>query len=119
MVREAFQDMTVRTLCASNRCILSKLHVTPKVFKKPPKLEKAEKQKKEMNRKEYIDKIAKYLARFVEEVKSYNDMNLYDYNIHAENALIPILNAVFELKLVNANSIKEELSLNWFNWWWK
>ncbi len=61
-----------------------------------------------MNRKDYIDKIAKYLARFVEEVKSYNDMSLYDYNIHAENALIPILNAVFDLKLVNANSIKKK-----------
>ncbi len=61
-----------------------------------------------MNRKDYIDKIAKYLARFVEEVKSYNDMNLYDYNIHAENALIPILNAVYDLKMVNANSIKKK-----------
>lgn len=57
-----------------------------------------------MNRKDYIDKIAKYLARFVEEVKSYNDMGLYDVNIHSENALIPILNAVFDLKLVNANA---------------
>ena len=58
----------------------------------------------DMNRKDYIDKIAKYLARFVEEVKSYNDMNLYDINIHSENALIPILNAVFDIKLENANS---------------
>ena len=57
-----------------------------------------------MNIKDYIDKIAKYLARFVEEVKSYNDMNLYDINIHSENALIPILNAVFDIKLENANS---------------
>src|SRR5205814_7358853 len=61
-----------------------------------------------MNRKDSIDKIAKYLARFVEEVKSYNDMSLYDINIHAENALIPILNAVFDLKLVNVNSLEKK-----------
>jgi hypothetical protein len=61
-----------------------------------------------MNRKDSIDKIAKYLARFVEEVKSYNDMGLYDINIHAENTLIPILNAVFDVKLINANSIEKK-----------
>ena len=61
-----------------------------------------------MNRKDYIDKIAKYLARFVEEVKSYNDMYLYDINIHSENALIPILNAVFDIKLENANSFHKK-----------
>lgn len=61
-----------------------------------------------MNRKDFIDKIAKYLARFVEEVKSYNDMSLYDINIHSENALIPILNAVFDIKLQNANSLHKK-----------
>lgn len=61
-----------------------------------------------MNRKDYIDKTAKYLARFVEEVKSYNDSTLYDINIHAENALIPILNAVFDLKLKNANAFSKK-----------
>lgn len=57
-----------------------------------------------MNRKDLTEKIAKYLARFVEEIKSYNDMGLYDYNIHAENALIPILNRVYDLNLENANA---------------
>ncbi len=61
-----------------------------------------------MNRKDHIDKIAKYLARFVEEVKSYNEMNLYDINIHSENALIPILNAVFDIKLQNANALHKK-----------
>ncbi|GAC1598731.1 MAG: hypothetical protein NVS3B19_20860 [Ginsengibacter sp.] len=35
-------------------------------------------------------------------------MNLYDINIHAENALIPILNAVFDIKLQNANSLHKK-----------
>lgn len=61
-----------------------------------------------MNRKDSIDKIAKFLARFSEEVRSYNDAGLYDINIHAENALIPILNAVFDIQLQNANSLNKK-----------
>ncbi|WP_162944824.1 SMEK domain-containing protein [Flavisolibacter nicotianae] len=61
-----------------------------------------------MKRKDCIDKIAKYLARFVEEVKAYNSANLYDINIHAENALIPIFNLVFDLNLVNANALAKK-----------
>jgi len=61
-----------------------------------------------MNRKDSIDKIAKYLARFSEEVKSYNESNLYDINIHAENALIPILNSVFDIQLQNVNSLNRK-----------
>lgn len=61
-----------------------------------------------MNRKDYNDKIGKYLARFSEEVRSYNDSNLYDINIHAENALIPILNAVYDIQLQNANSLSKK-----------
>lgn len=57
-----------------------------------------------MKRKDCIDKISKYLARFVQEVKTYNAANLYDINIHAENALIPILNLVFDVNLKNANA---------------
>lgn len=56
-----------------------------------------------MKRKEHLDKIATYLARFEAEVRSFNDMALYDYNIHAENALIPILNLVYGTRLVNTN----------------
>jgi len=61
-----------------------------------------------MKRKDFIDKIAKYLGRFIEEVKSYNAANLYDINIHSENALIPILNAVFDLDLKNANALSKK-----------
>lgn len=61
-----------------------------------------------MKRKDHIDKIAKYLARFVEEVKAYNAANLYDVNIHAENALIPILNLVFGVELTNANALAKK-----------
>lgn len=56
-----------------------------------------------MRRKELIDKIVKYTGIFVQEVKSYNAIGSYDINMHAENALIPILNAVFDINLVNAN----------------
>ncbi|WP_417237284.1 SMEK domain-containing protein [Bizionia paragorgiae] len=59
-----------------------------------------------MNRKDYIDDITKYSSRFVEEVKGYNSINKYDINIHAENALIPILNVVFNLNLKNLNSTR-------------
>lgn len=57
-----------------------------------------------MKRKDYIDKIALYLTRFVQEVKTYNAGGMYDINIHAENALIPILNIVFDIELRNANA---------------
>ena len=60
-----------------------------------------------MRRKELIDKIVKYLGVFVQEVKSYNVINNYDVNIHAENSLIPILNAIYEIDLVNANDKKK------------
>lgn len=59
-----------------------------------------------MNRKDYIDAITKYTSRFVEEVKGYNSISKYDINIHAENALIPILNVVFDLNLKNLNSTR-------------
>ncbi|MBS1974392.1 MAG: SMEK domain-containing protein [Bacteroidetes bacterium] len=57
-----------------------------------------------MKRQEYINKITKYLTRFVDEVRGYNAANLYDINIHAENALIPILNLAFGVSLKNMNA---------------
>ena len=57
-----------------------------------------------MNRIEYIHKIVKYSTRFVEEVNSFNSLNQYDINIHAESFLIPLLNEVFGLSLENVNS---------------
>jgi hypothetical protein len=57
-------------------------------------------------RKDAIEKIIKYLDAFVLEVRSYNTIGTYDINIHAENTLIPILNAIFDLELENANHTK-------------
>lgn len=61
-----------------------------------------------MNRIEYIDKIVKYSTRFVQEVESYNSLNQYHINIHAESFLIPLLNEVFELSLENLNSTQKK-----------
>lgn len=58
-------------------------------------------------RKDAIDKIVKFASLFVQEVKSYNSIGNYDVNIHAENTLIPILNAIFEINLVNVNQQKK------------
>lgn len=56
-----------------------------------------------MNRQSYINEIIKYSSRFVEEVKQYNSVGLYDINIHAENFLIPVLNKTLDLELENLN----------------
>jgi len=56
-----------------------------------------------LNSQDYINKIIKYSARFVEEVTSYNALELYDINIHSENFFIPIFNQIFDLKLENLN----------------
>jgi hypothetical protein len=60
-----------------------------------------------MNRKDAIDKIVKYTSIFLQEVSSYNSIGSYDINIHSENTLIPILNAVFNVELFNANILKK------------
>lgn len=54
-----------------------------------------------MHRKEKIEKIAELFARFRTEVES---LNLYDINVHAENVIIPILNLVYGVNLVNINN---------------
>ncbi len=56
-----------------------------------------------MNRKKIVDRIAELFARFKAEVENLNAINLYDINIHAENVIIPVLNKVYGLNLVNAN----------------
>lgn len=61
-----------------------------------------------MNRKKALDRIAELLARFKAEVYFLNQANLYDINIHAENVLIPLLNEVYQLNLVNANYTEEK-----------
>lgn len=57
-----------------------------------------------MKRQEYINKIVKYSAIFMNEIDGFTALNQYDINIHAENFYIPILNEVFGLSLENINN---------------
>lgn len=56
-----------------------------------------------MNKQKLIERVAELMARFRTEVETLNSINLYDINIHAENILIPLLNNIYGLNLVNAN----------------
>lgn len=56
-----------------------------------------------MLQKELLDSIKKYLARFQAQVSISNSNGEYDINIHAENVIIPILNKIYDLNLVNVN----------------
>ena len=56
-----------------------------------------------MNRQKYLTRISELLSRFNAEVENLGGQNLYDINIHAENVLVPLLNEVYGLSLVNAN----------------
>lgn len=56
-----------------------------------------------MNKKKKIDRIAELFGRFRAEIENLNSLSLYDINIHSENVIIPILNKVYGLNLVNAN----------------
>lgn len=56
-----------------------------------------------MNRKKAIDEIIELMSRFRTEVETCASLNLYDINIHGENVIIPILNKIYGLNLVNAN----------------
>jgi hypothetical protein len=60
-----------------------------------------------MRKQEFITSIATHLARFRTEVELLTKQNLYDINIHSENVLIPLLNSIFGLEFVNANSFKK------------
>jgi hypothetical protein len=61
-----------------------------------------------MNRQIRLSRIGELLVRFSGEVKILNAASLYDVNIHAENILIPLLNEVHDVKLVNANFEEEK-----------
>jgi hypothetical protein len=50
-----------------------------------------------------MQSIAKYLARFAEEVKLLNSIGDFSINTHAENVLVTVLNEVYGLHLVNVN----------------
>lgn len=56
-----------------------------------------------MNRQKSLARIGELLSRFTAEVKISNSSNQYDINIHAENVLLPLLNSIYDLNLVNAN----------------
>jgi len=59
-----------------------------------------------MNRQELLVIINTFLGRFTQGVKQFNEANQYDINIHAENALIPLLREIFDDKgLLNANAL--------------
>lgn len=61
-----------------------------------------------MNRQKSLTRIAELLGRFSNEVKILNSGGLYDINIHAENVLVPLINEVYNLEVVNANSTEEK-----------
>jgi hypothetical protein len=56
-----------------------------------------------MNREIFLSKIKQSFARFKYEVEISNGASQYDINIHSENVLIPLLNALFEANFRNAN----------------
>jgi tetratricopeptide (TPR) repeat protein len=60
-----------------------------------------------MNSATLINEITHYLSLFSLEVEKLNKINLYDINIHAENAVIPILNQIYDVSLVNANLVEK------------
>lgn len=60
-----------------------------------------------MNRSAIISSIAQSLSRFKSEVEILNKVSLYDINLHSENVLIPFLNTLYDLNLVNANKLKK------------
>jgi uncharacterized protein YjbI with pentapeptide repeats/ribosomal protein L23 len=59
-----------------------------------------------MNQIVLLQNISKYLARFSEEVTILNGNNEFHINTHAENLLISLLNAIYDLSLVNMNYSK-------------
>ncbi len=61
-----------------------------------------------MRQKELLDSIKKHLSRFEVQVKISSANNEYDINIHSENVIIPILNLVFGIKLINANYVESK-----------
>ena len=60
-----------------------------------------------MSRSENLNSIAVSLSRFTSEVEIHNASSEYDINIHSEDILIPILNIIYDINLVNANRISK------------
>ncbi len=61
-----------------------------------------------MNQEIMLERIAMLLSRFSEEVKILNFNGEFSINVHAENALIKLLNAVFECELENINYVENK-----------
>lgn len=61
-----------------------------------------------MNQEIMLERIAMLLSRFSEEVKILNFNGEFSINVHAENALIKLLNAVFECELENVNYVENK-----------
>jgi NACHT domain/Pentapeptide repeats (9 copies) len=59
-----------------------------------------------MNQFDLLQNISKYLARFSEQVQITNAAGTFHLNIHAENLLVGLLNATYDLDLVNVNHVK-------------
>ncbi len=59
-----------------------------------------------MHRSNLIDNIADHAAYFAWKVDGRMAAVHYDINIDAEQSLIPVLNAVFDVELVNANKLR-------------
>lgn len=56
-----------------------------------------------MNQSIILDSISVYLTRFSEEIRISNAAGTFHLNIHAENLLVGLLNATYDLNLVNLN----------------
>ena len=61
-----------------------------------------------MNQEIMLERVAMLLSRFSEEVKILNFNGEFSINVHAENALIRLLDAVFECKLENVNYVENK-----------
>ena len=59
-----------------------------------------------MNQELMLGRIAMLLSRFTESVKIMNANGEFNINVHAENALIKLLNVLFDCQLENVNYIE-------------
>lgn len=59
-----------------------------------------------MNQHELLQRISKYLSRFKEQVAILNANGEFAINVHAENALLKILEVVYDCELENMNYVE-------------
>ncbi|WP_146147723.1 SMEK domain-containing protein, partial [Mycoplasma mycoides] len=63
-----------------------------------------------MQSKIYINNIINKLTRLQYEIKAFNNAKLFDTNKISENILKDILNIIYGWSLINANTIKSNIS---------